>query len=132
MQNGSSPSRWPTRFSRPPVIVSAPVSTRVTRHGGTRLLPVIFDPVALQVDGHVRAVEDVIGEIFLDQIALVAKADDEVVEAVTAVEHHDVPEDRLAADLDHRLGPDLGFLGKAGAEAAGQQDDFHDPPRRRD
>ena len=37
------------------------------------------------------------------------------------VDLHDVPQDRLAADLDHRLGTNIGFLGKPGSQAAGQQ-----------
>jgi hypothetical protein len=31
---------------------------------------------------------------------------------------HDVPEDRAAADLDHRLGLELGLLAQPRAEAA--------------
>ena len=47
---------------------------------------------------------------------------------------HDMPQDRLAADLDHRLGLELGFLRDAGAEAARKQYYLHvsfssnDPP----
>ncbi len=33
--NGSSPTYGATRLRRPPVCVSAPVSTSVTRHGST-------------------------------------------------------------------------------------------------
>ena len=48
--------------------------------------------------------QEVVGEVFLDHVALVAAADHEVIDAVGGVDFHDVPENRLAADLDHRLG----------------------------
>jgi hypothetical protein len=54
----------------------------------------------------------------------IAKADDEVVEAEVAVDLHDVPDDRLAADFDHGLGPHHGFLGNPGSETTGQNDDL--------
>ena len=41
------------------------------------------------------------------------------------IDLHDVPENRLAADLDHRLGPGGGFFGDAGAESTGEDDGFH-------
>src|SRR6185436_3334141 len=63
--------------------------------------------------------------ILLDDIALVPAADHEVVHAVGGIDLHDVPEDGLAADLDHRLGPDAGLLADARAEASGQNDRFH-------
>jgi hypothetical protein len=42
-----------------------------------------------------------------------------------AVNLHDVPDDRLAADFDHRLGPHRGFLGNPGSETSGQNNDLH-------
>src|SRR5690349_4279859 len=38
---------------------------------------------------------------------------------------HDVPEDRAATDLDHRLWTQLGFLGEPGTLTAGEDHDFH-------
>ena len=38
---------------------------------------------------------------------------------------HDVPQDRLPADLDHRLGPVLGLLAHARAETTREQDRLH-------
>ena len=37
------------------------------------------------------------------------------------VDLHDVPQDRLAADFDHRLGTNIGFLGKPSSQATRQQ-----------
>ena len=64
----------------------------------------------LQVERHVGVVQEVVGEVLLDHVALVAEADHEVGEAVLAVDLHDVPEDRVLADLGHRLGLDLRLL----------------------
>ena len=81
--------------------------------------------VVVQVERHIGARQDVVAEVLLDHVALVAAADHEIVEAVGRVDLHDVPEDRLAADLDQRLGPDGAFLADAGAVAARQDDHLH-------
>src|SRR5262249_31719729 len=73
----------------------------------------------------VRHVQRVVGEILLDEIALVAEADDEVVEAVGGVDLHDVPQDRPAADLDHRLRTEMRLFADARAHAAGEDHDLH-------
>ena len=77
------------------------------------------------VECHVRHVQKIVREILLDHVALVAAADHEVVDAVRGVELHDVPEDRPAADLHHRLGLEVGFLGESRAKSAGEDDSFH-------
>ena len=89
------------------------------------MLFVDLHAVGAQVEGDVGQVQEVVGEVFLDHVALVAAADDEVVDAVGGVELHDVPEDRLAADLDHGLGLEVGFLGEARAETTGKNNGFH-------
>src|SRR6185295_2838404 len=53
------------------------------------------------------------------------EAEDEAVQAVSAVDLHDVPEDRLRADLDHRLRPVLGLLAQPRALAAAEDDHRH-------
>ena len=84
----------------------------------------VDDLVLLGIDRDVGIVQEVVGEILLDHIALVAEADHEVVDAVVAVGLHDVPEDRPPADFDHRLGAQMRFLGDARAHAAGKNDGF--------
>jgi hypothetical protein len=61
----------------------------------------------------------------LPHVALVPEANDEVVEAVLAVDFHDVPEDRSSADLDHRLRADAGLFGQTSAHSAGEDHSFH-------
>jgi hypothetical protein len=71
--------------------------------------------------------QEIIREIFLDDVALVAAADHEVVGAVRRVELHDVPEDGLAADLDHRLRLQIALFGYPSAQPPGENDDLHGP-----
>ena len=79
-----------------------------------------FHGVAGDVEGNVRHMQEVIGEIFLEHVTLVAKANDEIVEAMGRIDLHDVPDDRLAADFYHRLGPHERLFADPGAEAASQ------------
>ena len=76
-------------------------------------------------NGDVGHVQEIIGEIFLDDITLVAAADHEIVDAMRRIDLHDVPENGLAADLDHRLRPEIALLGNASPEPSGEDDDFH-------
>src|SRR5215469_9322691 len=67
----------------------------------------------------------VVGHVALDALALVTERDHELLKAVGRVMHHDVPEDRPAADLDHGLRPHDGFLREPGADAACENAYFH-------
>jgi hypothetical protein len=78
-----------------------------------------------EADGHAPAEVVVVEEVLLDDLALVAQRDQELAEAVVRVVLHDVPEKGPSPDLHHRLGPNLGLLGQASAEAAGEYDDLH-------
>lgn len=66
---------------------------------------------------NVRGVQEVVREVLLDDMLLVARADDELVEAVVAVQLHDVPQDGHPAQLHHGLGFELAFFTDAGAVA---------------
>ena len=92
---------------------------------GLRLPLVDGHRVEGDVEGDVRHVEEVVGEILLDQIALVAAADHELVHAMGGIELHDMPEDRPAADLDHRLRLEVRFLRDPRSQAASENDCFH-------
>ena len=78
-----------------------------------------------QVEGDVARVQVVVGEVLLDQVALVAEADHELLDPMGGVDLHDVPEHRLAADLDHWLGTHSGLLAESRAETAGQDHGLH-------
>jgi len=81
--------------------------------------------VEVHVESHIGRVQKIVGEIFLDDVALVTAADHEIVDAVMAVGLEDVPEDGLAAHLHHGLGPQVRFFCQAGAEATGENDCLH-------
>src|SRR5207248_2305370 len=78
-----------------------------------------------QVEGHVAHVEVVVGKVLLDHVAAVAEADHELVDPVRRVDLHDVPEQRLRSQLDHRLRLAARLLAQPGAEAAGQDHRLH-------
>src|SRR5262249_47374963 len=81
-----------------------------------------------EIDGEVRRQRGEVEEVAPDHVAQVAEAQDEVLVPVPGVKAHDVPEDRGAADLDHRLGLALGLLAEARALTAAQN---HDRRRHR-
>src|SRR5712671_5577194 len=69
--------------------------------------------------------QKVIGEIFLDDVALVSQADDEFIDPMGAVYFHDMPDDGPPADLHHRLGTNHRLFGKARAHPACQDNCLH-------
>ena len=81
--------------------------------------------VLTQVEGHIRGVEEVVGEELLDDVSLVPAADDEVGDSVRSVGLADVPQQGSPADLDHRLGPGHRFLGQPGSPASGEDYRLH-------
>ena len=82
------------------------------------LLLMYDDTVFRHVEGNVRHMQGIVRKVFLDYVPFVAAADHEIVGAMRRVELHDVPEDWLAADLDHRLGSEIALLGNTSAKAA--------------
>src|SRR5580704_14713961 len=85
-----------------------------------------LERIILEVDRYVRGVQKIVGEILLDHISLVAEAYDEIIDAPVTVNLHDVPQNRLAADLDHRLGNVCGFLADSSAVATCENHSFHE------
>ena len=81
--------------------------------------------IGAHVEGHVAHVQEIVGAVFLDHITLIAAADHKLIDAVGTEDLEDVPEDRPAADLHHRLGLEVGFITDAGAEATRQDHGFH-------
>ena len=77
--------------------------------------------IDLEVARHVGELQ----EEALHHLGLVAERHHEFLEPVGGVELHDVPEHRVRADPDHRLGHADGLLAEPGAEAAGKDDHLH-------
>ncbi len=69
--------------------------------------------------------QEIVREIFFDQVALVTTTDDEIVHAVSGINLHHVPQDGLAADLDHGLRLEVGLLGNTGPQTASKNDCLH-------
>ena len=69
----------------------------------------------------------VIEEELLDDIRLVAEAQNEVSVTVLAVILHQMPKDRLVADRDHRLRDVFRVIADARAETAAEENCFHGP-----
>ena len=65
-------------------------------------------------------------EVLLDDLALVTETENELVVAPHRVVAHDVPQDRPAADLDHRLRNALGLLTHADAVPPTEDHDLHE------
>ena len=84
-----------------------------------------LDGVGREVDRQVVGAVEELEEVFLDEVALVAAADHEVVQAMRRIDLHDVPEHRHRADFHQRLGDDSGLLAQARSVAAGKDNDLH-------
>jgi hypothetical protein len=60
--------------------------------------------------------QEVIGEIFLDQVALVAATNHEIIYSVLGVNLHDVPQDGAPTDFNHRLWLEVCLFRDTGSE----------------
>ena len=95
-------------------------------HGpGFGAFMVHFHLVGFDAEGNVRHVQKVVGKVLFDEVALVAAADDKVIDAVLGIHLEDVPQNGVATNFDHRLGAGSGFFAKACAQATSQDDCFH-------
>jgi hypothetical protein len=79
--------------------------------------------IALEPDGAIGVVEMEIGEVVLDKVGLEPEAQDKPLKAVPGVELHDMPQDGVFADRNHRLGTKLGLFFETSAQAATQNED---------
>ena len=82
--------------------------------------------VVLKIEGDVAAMEEVVGEIFFDDVPFVSQENDKIVVSIPRVDLHDVPENRMAANLHHGFWDDICLFGKTCAHAACEDKDFHD------
>ena len=54
--------------------------------------------------------EEVVCEVFLDDIPFVTEENNEIIIAMGRINFHDVPENRLAVDFNHWLRDKVGFF----------------------
>ena len=78
-----------------------------------------------EVEGDVARLKKVVGKPLLDNMLLVARADDELGEPVVGILLHDMPKDWHTTDLHHRLRAVCALFGDARPRAPGQQDYLH-------
>jgi len=69
--------------------------------------------------------KEIVCEVFLYHISLIAAADNELIDPIVRIDFHDMPQDGLPADLDHGLGLDFSFFGQACTESSSQYYGFH-------
>ena len=69
--------------------------------------------------------QEVVGKILFDYVALVAAADNKIMDAMARVGLHDVPQNWFATNFNHGLGSSRRFLTDASAEAACENNCFH-------
>ena len=115
-----------TAFSRMPMLAWSPVSTNVIFQSSMSLDSRAMSLAALGQREVVREVLVVVEEVVLDDVGLVAEAEDEFLVPEVGVVLHHVPENRPVADVDHRLGDDLGVLLETHPQAAAEEYDLHE------
>ena len=69
--------------------------------------------------------QKVIGEILFYHPALVAQTHNKLGMPIGGIAFHNVPENGLAANFNHGLGPERRFFGNAGTATAGKENNFH-------
>jgi len=67
-----------------------------------------------EVDSDTAVEVLIVEEVSLDDLALIAQRDKELFKTEVSIVLHDVPEDRMAPDLDHRLWLYFSFFSQAG------------------
>ncbi len=84
-----------------------------------------LDAAAGQIHRYIAGQSVPLRKPAFDHFAPVAESDRRFRHAVPGEVLQDVPEDRHAADLDHRLGADVCLFGQARPAPASQHDGFH-------
>ena len=78
-----------------------------------------LDPAGARIYSQVAIEMAVVDHVFLDDFAFVTKRDYEVPHVEVGIMHHDVPQDRLSANLNHRLGTNVGLFSQHGLIGGG-------------
>ncbi len=104
-------------------MVLSPVSTNVTRQGCTLL--VYPHAVVAHVKRDVGHVQKIIGKVLFDDVALVATADDEVIDPMMGVNLHDVPKDGFSSQFNHGLWLEMRLFRDSSSKASSKDDCFH-------
>ena len=68
-----------------------------------RIARMNFHLIILHVERYVRGVQKIVGKVFLDDITFITAADDEIIHTVSGVRFHNMPQNRLTTDFNHRF-----------------------------
>jgi hypothetical protein len=80
--------------------------------------------VGTAVGGQVN-MKKVIRKILLNNVSLIPAANNEIIYSMMRINFHNMPQDRLAADLNHRLWLQIRFFRNTGTQTTSKNDDFH-------
>src|SRR4029453_16159477 len=78
-------------------------------------------PTCRKVERNVVVQRIEVQKVFFDVFGSIAEGDYELVDPIPRVDVQDVPQDRLSADFDHRLGTKRSLLRQTGAHPAGKE-----------
>src|SRR5262249_25733250 len=81
--------------------------------------------IAAEVKCHVGSVQEIVGKVLFDHVSLVAKANNEIINAMVRVDLEDMPKDRFATNLDHWFGSGNRFLTQTSTEAPSKNYRLH-------
>ena len=81
--------------------------------------------IVAQVDREIGVPLEVFQEVFLQEMAFVAAANDKIIQSMMRVELHDVPDDRKSSDLDKRLRNRGCLFADTGSVTACKYNNFH-------
>src|SRR5260221_14454834 len=96
---------------------------------GFIVAPAPLDNTGAEVDREVARHIGKLQEKVLHHLSFLTERHHELFEAVGGVELHDVPENRMLADLYHRLGNSDCSFGVTGAKASGEDPEPYAGPR---
>jgi dienelactone hydrolase len=80
---------------------------------------------------NIACVQKVVSKVLFNHVALIATADNKVVDAERAIYFENMPENRHAADLDQWLGANHGFFRETSTSAASKNNGFHERTKRK-
>ena len=76
---------------------------------------VMYVELLAEADGEIVIHRLIVQKVFLDHVAAIAQAENEIPEPVMGIELHDVPQDGASTNLYQRFGPELRFFAHARA-----------------
>ena len=81
--------------------------------------------VLTHTEGYIRHMQEVVGKILFNHIPLVPTTDNKVVDTVSGVDLHNMPEDWLATNFNHRFRSVIRLFTDTGSISSSQDHCFH-------